>query len=60
MKILGRMSLTAGSMTAKYVSWADPYRNSNVTNSISRLIRGGSQPTIKAEIDVSRQAPDLV
>lgn len=60
MKNLGRMSLTAESMTAKYLSWVDPYRNSNVTTSISRLIRGGPQPAIEAAINVSRQAPDLV
>ncbi|WP_218667955.1 hypothetical protein [Sphingopyxis sp. KK2] len=60
MKNLGRMSMTADSMPAKYASWAVPYRNSNVTTSISRLIRGGPQPAIEAAIDVSRQAPDLV
>lgn len=60
MKNLGRMSLTAESMPAKYASWATPYRNGNVTTSISRLIRGGPQPAIEAAIDVVRQAPDVV
>ena len=60
MKNLGRMSMTAESMPAKYASWAAPYRNANVTTAISRLIRGGPQPTIEAVIDVSRQAPDVV
>lgn len=60
MKNLGRMSMTVEAMPAKYASWAGPYRNSNVTTAISRLVRGGPQPAIEAAIDVSRQAPDLV
>lgn len=60
MKNLGRMSLAADAMPAKYQSWGAPYRNAGVTTAISRLVRGGTQAEIEASVASARQAPDLV
>lgn len=60
LKNLGRMTLAPDAMPAKYASWNEPYRNAGATTAISRLMRGGTQAEIEAEVAAVRAAPDLV
>src|SRR3546814_13281572 len=60
LKNLGRMTLAAEAMPAKYASWAGAYRNEGTTTAISRLTRGGTQAEIEAEIGPRREHPDRV
>jgi hypothetical protein len=59
-KNLGRMTLPAEAMTAKYRGWRLKYRGQNVRSSIDRIVRGGTAADVKANIDALRMAPDLV
>src|SRR3546814_13846741 len=57
LKNLGRMTLAAAAMPAKYASWAGTYRNAGTPTAISLLTRGATQAEIKAETGASREAP---
>ena len=59
-KNLGRMTLPAEAMQAKYRGWARNYAGPRVRTSIARIIRGGTRQEIETQIDGLRAAPDLV
>ena len=59
-KNLGRMTLPAEAMPAKYRGWARNYSGPKIRTSIARIIRGGTRQEIESQIDGLRAAPDLV
>lgn len=59
-KNLGRMTLPAEAMQAKYRGWARNYSGPKIRTSIARIIRGGTRQEIENQVDGLRAAPDLV
>ena len=60
-KNLGRLTLPAPAMDAKYISWAGRYRSKDkVQTDIAKLVRGGTMDQVRARIDQIRLAPDAV
>jgi hypothetical protein len=59
-KNLGRMTLPAQAMPAKYRGWDRNYAAPGVQSSIARIIRGGTRQEVEGRIDLLRTAPDLV
>lgn len=60
-KNLGRLTLPAPAMDAKYISWAGRYRSKDqVQTDIAKLVRGGPMDQVRARIDEIRLAPDAM
>ncbi|WP_218036629.1 hypothetical protein [Sphingobium sp. EM0848] len=60
-KNLGRLTLAADAMEAKYQGWAGNYTSgSGVATEICKIIRGGEIVEIRQKIDEIRWAPDAV
>jgi hypothetical protein len=62
-KNLGRMTLTADTMSSKYRGWEKVYRGKKVTSDIARIAKGGTRADIEekiskvaARLDVARRA----